>query len=1056
MAHRDLPHAAFLTSVAECFDLEAREEGTRIALRGDVHSLGGDATYAEGVVLDETPRRVWLGLRDRTFEASCDCPQRSRGVFCRHIWALIVRAVSKGHLGGMGAGALPAMRSLIPARERPPVSWQEAVGAFRSEPPRFRAGDAEPSELLYYADPLEAERRGLLVVRVATRRRKRNGALGVPQIKALTRFQVDRLQDPVDQRVLELFMGADGEIDSRAFIVRDSFLLSESLVEVVLPVLARSGRFVLWDARDKSRLPPPCGWDEGEPWSVRYALQENKNARAYQLQGWFERGDQRLAMGDPELILAPGFLFRQGKVSRLKADGDFRWIGYLRKRGIVQVPPQDIEPFLSALFSLREPLPIQLPTSLRIKETDVEPQPRLQLSPGDGHLVGKVTFDYAGWIVEPRDPRELIFKSVAQGLVRRRRETERAELEHLKTLPWKGDLESALEIPPAQLPLFVADLGPRGWRVEGEAGRYRSPGKIRMAVRSELDWFEMEGGVDFEGKLVPFPQLLKALRSGEGFVRLGNGSVGLLPEDWLRRHGLLLAAAERSGDALRFKPQQALILDLLLAGEPEARVDGGVEALRRKWRNFEGVVPIDPPESFKGELRPYQRAGLGWLRFLQENHLGGVLADDMGLGKTVQALAHLEHCRKSGKGPSLIVMPLSLLHNWKVEAARFAPRMRVLEHWGPDRKQTAKSFADFDLVLTTYGTLRADASFLKDHAFECVILDEAQSIKNAGTATAKAARLLSGKQRLALSGTPIENHLGELWSLMEFLNPGLLGVGGQFRHALEDRETDSPEGRAFIARALRPFILRRTKDQVATELPPRTEQTVLVELSSGERSRYNELKSHYRKTLLSGGQAWSAARFNVLEALLRLRQAACHPGLLDPARRAQPSSKLEALIVYLKEVVEEGRKALVFSQFTTFLGIVKGALDAEGISYSYLDGKTRDRASAVERFRTDPDCRLFLISLKAGGLGLNLTEAEVVILLDPWWNPAVEAQAIDRTHRIGQTRPVFAVRLVSKDTVEEKVLELQRSKRDLADAILGGQTGALGNLTREDLELLLA
>jgi SNF2 family DNA or RNA helicase len=361
-----------------------------------------------------------------------------------------------------------------------------------------------------------------------------------------------------------------------------------------------------------------------------------------------------------------------------------------------------------------------------------------------------------------------------------------------------------------------------------------------------------------------------------------------------------------------------------------------------------------------------------------------------------------------------------------------------------------------DLVLTTYGTLRADAHFIKDREFDCVILDEAQSIKNAGTATAKAARLLAGKQRLALSGTPIENHLGELWSLMEFLNPGLLGTGAHFRSALEERESSGPEGRALVARALRPFILRRTKDQVASELPARTEQTVLVELDHAERTRYDELKAHYRKSLLSGGgKAASGTTFNVLEALLRLRQAACHPGLLDPARRTQTSSKLEALLVYLREVVDEGRKALVFSQFTSFLGIVKGALDAEKISYSYLDGKTRDRAAVVDKFRTDPECRLFLISLKAGGLGLNLTEAEVVFLLDPWWNPAVEAQAIDRTHRIGQTRPVFAVRLVSKDTVEEKVLELQRSKRDLADAILGAKNEGLGALTREDLDLLL-
>ena len=484
-------------------------------------------------------------------------------------------------------------------------------------------------------------------------------------------------------------------------------------------------------------------------------------------------------------------------------------------------------------------------------------------------------------------------------------------------------------------------------------------------------------------------------------------------------------------------------------------MDEGFASLRLKLRALEGSTPIDPPRGFKGELREYQRAGLGWLKFLREHGLGGVLADDMGLGKTVQALAHLEARRLAGAGPSLVVMPRSLLHNWKVEAERFVPRMRVLEHWGMDRSRDVRSFEEVDLVLTTYGTLRADAPFLKDRKFDCVILDEAQSIKNAQSATAKAARLLSGEQRIALSGTPIENHLGELWSLMEFLNPGLLGRASHFRAALEAREGVGPEGRAILARALRPFILRRTKDQVATELPERTEQTVLVELDRAERTRYDELKTHYRKSLLSTGEDWSKSKFNVLEALLRLRQAACHPGLLDPARRKLPSSKLEALLVGLRDVVEEGRKALVFSQFTSLLSIVKDALDAESVPYSYLDGKTRNRVAAVDKFRTDPDCRVFLISLKAGGLGLNLTEAEVVFLLDPWWNPAVEAQAIDRTHRIGQTRPVFAYRLVSKDTVEEKVLELQRSKRELADAILGEDSKTLGNLTREDLDLLL-
>jgi superfamily II DNA or RNA helicase len=1055
MARRDHPHTAFLTAVAECFDAEAREEGTRMALRGDVHSLGGDATFAEALVLDTPARRVWLGLRDSMFEASCDCPQRSRGVFCRHIWALVVRGVSKGYLGGMGAGLLPAMRSMVPAKERPLVAWQEAVGTMRSEPSRGFAPRNEESELLYYADPEETSRRGLLVVRVAVRRRKKNGTLGVPRILGLTRFQVDRLGDPVDQRILELFMGADGHADSRSIITRDSFVLSEPLAEVIVPVLARSGRFVLWDGQDNGTLPPPCRWDEREPWVVRYAIVKEENGTAFHLRGRFERGEERLALTEPEVALAPGILFLRGVGAPFTAPGDFRWVNFLRRRGAVRIPAKEIEGFLTELFGLREAIAVELPPDLHIKEIDVAPRPRLQLAPRDGHLVGTVSFDYDGVIVDPKDPRELLFKSMARGLLRRRLDDERQALSHLKTLDWPDDPGTPYTIDPRLLPVIVLDLVPRGWRVEGEAGTYRAPGKVQMSVKSNVDWFEVEGGVDFGGKVATFPQLLAALRSGDGYVRLGDGSVGLLPQDWLRRHGLLLAAGEKSGATLRYRPHQALILDLLLASEAQSTADAGFEQLRAKWRSFDGVAPIDPPRGFTGALREYQRAGLGWLSFLRENGLGGVLADDMGLGKTVQALAFLESRRHAGAGPSLVVVPRSLLHNWKVEAGRFAPGLRVLEHWGVDRSRDVRSFANVDLVLTTYGTLRADAPFLKDKTFDCVILDEAQSIKNAHSATAKAARLLKGEQRLALSGTPIENHLGELWSLMEFLNPGLLGSASLFRGALEAGEGVSAEGREVLARALRPFILRRTKDQVAPELPARTEQTVLVELDRGERARYDELKAHYRKSLLAGGREWNRVKFNVLEALLRLRQASCHPGLLDPARRTQPSSKLDALLVHLREVGDEGRKALVFSQFTSFLGIVRDALDAENIPYAYLDGKTKDRAAEVDRFRTDPACSIFLISLKAGGLGLNLTEAEVVFLLDPWWNPAVEAQAIDRTHRIGQTRPVFAYRLVSKDTVEEKVLELQRSKRALAEAILGADGGGLGDLTREDLDLLL-
>jgi SNF2 family DNA or RNA helicase len=395
-------------------------------------------------------------------------------------------------------------------------------------------------------------------------------------------------------------------------------------------------------------------------------------------------------------------------------------------------------------------------------------------------------------------------------------------------------------------------------------------------------------------------------------------------------------------------------------------------------------------------------------------------------------------------------------------------------------------------VLTTYGTLRSDIVFLKDYRFDYAILDEAQAIKNAQTESAKAVRLLQSDHRLALSGTPVQNHLGELWSLFEYLNPGMLGAAAVFDarfqpakpapkppveegEAISNAENDAANGQAMevpveedepdetprqlLSRALRPFILRRTKEQVAQDLPPCTEQTIYCELDESQRAMYDELRNHYRQSLLGGGKgAAPVNRMQVLEALLRLRQAACHPGLIDKTRAGEPSAKLDMLFTQLDEILEEHHKALVFSQFTSLLSIVRKRLDdpAKPVRYAYLDGKTRDRKSPVEQFQNDPNTRLFLISLKAGGLGLNLTGADYVFLLDPWWNPAVEAQAIDRAHRIGQTRHVFAYRLIAKETVEEKVLQLQQTKRDLADAIISEDNAVLGSLTADDLAVLLS
>jgi SNF2 family DNA or RNA helicase len=383
--------------------------------------------------------------------------------------------------------------------------------------------------------------------------------------------------------------------------------------------------------------------------------------------------------------------------------------------------------------------------------------------------------------------------------------------------------------------------------------------------------------------------------------------------------------------------------------------------------------------------------------------------------------------------------------------------MRVLVHSGAERLAPGNHLRDHDLVLCTYGVLRKDALALSRVTFDYVILDEAQAIKTAGSESAKAARVLQARHRLALTGTPVENHLGELGSLLDFLNPGILGVGGLSALGARGSRRVDDETLAVVARSVRPFLLRRTKAQVARELPDRIEQTLACDLQGEQKRLYDELHAHYRASIDKRVRTHGVARSTVyiLEALLRLRQAACHPGLIDPKRRCDSSAKLEALLERLEALREQGQKALVFSQFTSLLSIVRERLDERGIVHEYLDGQTRDRAERVARFQSDEGCGVFLISLKAGGLGLNLTAAEYVFLLDPWWNPAVEAQAIDRAHRIGQTRHVVAYRLLARGTVEDKVVELQKQKRELAEALLGGDGASLGGLTREDLATLL-
>jgi superfamily II DNA or RNA helicase len=1089
----------------------SRSRGEAYFDSGAVRSLTIEAGVIQASVRGSVTYTVWIETGDSLLGASCTCPYfNDHFVICKHIWAVVLAAEAQSiplvpegipleevALEPVDSGEAdwsdqddwelepppPFKPSQARARGVPPV-WQQALDAIASAAgasgmPAHRG--LSPDQLLYVVDVAASEASGALVIELMTRDRKANGDWGKPKMARLMSTDVQNLLDRRERHLLERLMGPrphlgwtggwSGYGQELSRVQLQGVLASE-----IVPLLCETDRCQLrlkpgaGTIATKDLLPAsePIAWDDGPAWTFKVSLRQVD--AAFVVEGALTRGDDRMGLSEPVLLVGDQLVFTRTHAARLDTGNASRWLTALRAKGHLEVPLNAREQLIDTLLTAPPPI-ADAPDDLRVETVLGSPAPHLRIHAVAGRvdrLRVELAFDYEGALIP--------FESPALGLrvvgstraIRRDQEAERRALDLLHArgcrLEWSQESGMrVLHLPSNLLPRVVRQLLDDGWHVEAKGQLYRQPGAMALDVRSGIDWFELHGHVDYGERRASLPQLLAALHKGDGFVTLDDGSIGLLPEDWLQRHSMLASLGAASGDHLRFKRSQATLLDALIAAQPQASWDETFARTRTELRAFDGINAADPPASFTGTLRAYQRDGLGWLQFLQRFGLGGCLADDMGLGKTVMVLALLaarqQELTDATRRPSLVVAPRSLVFNWRQEAARFAPTLRILDYSGGGREALRNTFAEHDVLLTTYGTLRRDASQLSNVAFDYVVLDESQAIKNAATVSAKTTRVLNARHRLALSGTPIENHLGELWSLFEFLNPGLLSTATAFNRAGAGRRVDAATA-GMLAQALRPFILRRTKDQVASDLPPKTEQTLYCELERPQRALYDELLAHYRHTLLNGSGGTAAglgrAKLQVLEALLRLRQAACHPGLIDRGRGSEASAKLDVLVPRLVEATEEGHKTLVFSQFTSLLAILRAQLDALGITYEYLDGRTRDRQSKVERFQSAPDCKLFLISLKAGGLGLNLTAAEYVFLLDPWWNPAVEAQAIDRAHRIGQTSHVFAYRLIARNTVEERVLELQQQKRGLADAILTEDNSLIRNLRREDLELLLS
>ena len=774
---------------------------------------------------------------------------------------------------------------------------------------------------------------------------------------------------------------------------------------------------------------------------------------------------------------------------------------------------------LQAVLDSRRPnnLPEQL-------VDDVQPVPRLWLAsaefsafePRNGRMQryiqhrAALSFNYLDQYVSGQKNADILLRQEQQTLrIKRKPEVENLYREQLRSLGFKIATRQSKALPESAGELFelvndsawlnftlnqLQGLAEKGWELQIDEGFGFDLTPVEdwyatVDEAPERDWFDLELGIIVNGQhLSLLPILLNLMRSHsdilnpEKLARRRDDELILvnIPANPASGHGPLQVALPYG----RLKPVLAT-LDEFYLGEPDAtslRIKSAdaprlnaLDALPLRWEGGEQIrgfaqrlrdiknFSVEAPEGLNANLRPYQLEGLSWMQSLRQLEVGGVLADDMGLGKTLQTLAHILCEKNAGRldRPAMIVMPTSLIPNWLDEAAHFTPQLKVLALYGATRKKYFAHLNDYDVILTTYALLPKDIEHLAKLPLHLLVLDEAQYIKNPGSKATQAACELVARQRLCLSGTPLENHLGELWSLFHFLLPGWLGDVKTFNrdYRVPIERQGSNERLQHLNARIKPFLLRRTKEQVATELPPKTEIIHWVDLNEAQRDVYETMRLAMDKKVRDEITRKGVGRSQIiiLEALLKLRQVCCDLRLVSdtPPKKGSTSGKLDSLMLMLEELFAEDRRILLFSQFTSMLGLIEAELKKRKVPYAILTGQTRDRRTPVKDFQSGK-LQIFLISLKAGGVGLNLTEADTVIHYDPWWNPAAENQATDRAYRIGQEKPVFVYKMIARGTVEEKIQHLQQEKSDLAAGVLDGRVAGDWKLQDDDIDALFA
>ena len=709
---------------------------------------------------------------------------------------------------------------------------------------------------------------------------------------------------------------------------------------------------------------------------------------------------------------------------------------------------------------------------------DIKPDVKVVLKEKGDYLLFQPVFTYKGYDVRSTDKEKIILPVADKLLViQRNLDAEREFVQKVESLhshfvkPVEGDvlaLKGSEVLKNNWFFLFVDAANEMNIPVYGFEAlkKFRfntAKPSTKIFISSNTDWFDAKVQIQFGEQKVTVDDVKKALANKQQFVQLDDGTLGILPEEWIKKYSLLFRVGEGKTGTMKLSKYHFSVIEELYLERDEEELSFQLEEKYERIKDNHSIKEIPAPAHLKSILRPYQESGFQWLNYLREVQWGGILADDMGLGKTIQALSFLHHLKEENEHiKALVVCPTTLMYNWQNEITKFTPSLSYNIHHGGGRSKEKLMMNGVDVLITTYGTLRSDIKQFVEVPFDYVILDESQAIKNPGSKVTKAAGLLKARNRLCLSGTPLQNNTFDIYAQMNFLNPGMLGSVEFFKQefSIPIDKFGEKEQKEHLRKLLYPFILRRTKEQVAKDLPEKQEMVLFCEMGEEQRRIYDAYRNDYRDKILGvvENQGIQKSQLTILQGLMRLRQICDSPAIMkEEERYPNVSVKLEEIGREITENISN-HKALVFSQFLGMLALIKQKLEELGVDYEYFDGSSTvaEREKAIQRFQNDENCRVFLISLKAGGVGLNLTAADYVYIVDPWWNPAVEQQAIDRTHRIGQTKNIFAYRMICTDTVEDKILKLQERKRSLARELITDDEGFVKSLTKEDVEYLFS